>query len=202
MGLLKGAVSFTRYIVEGESPKDYRKTYPDKISRWLFRELDETSPDERTFGWVNIFNFLDSKIVGQEYFLDNYIALTLRIDNRKVPAKALKSFCLKAEAEEKALQNKPFLSKSRKKEIRERVYLQLLKRVIPASVTCDMIWDTESRVVWFASTSDKVCADFTDIFKKTFALNLSALFPYTLAQKNLSLDLFREVDILQPTDFV
>lgn len=189
-------------MVEGESPEDYRKSYPDKISRWVFRELEETSPDERSLGWVNIFNFLDSKIVGQEYFLDNYIALTLRIDSRKVPSKALKHFCLKAEAEEKTLQNKQFLSKLRKKEIREREYLKLLKRVIPASNTCDMIWDTESRTVWFASTSDKVCADFTDLFKKTFGLNLSALFPYTMAQKNLSLDLFREVDILQPTDFV
>jgi DNA recombination-dependent growth factor C len=202
VGFLKGTVSFTRYIVEGESPKDYRKTYPDKISRWAFRELDETSPDERSLGWVNIFNFLDRKIIGQEYFLDNYIALTLRIDSRKVPAKALKNFCLKAEAEEKALQNKQFLSKLRKKEIRERVSLQLLKRVIPVSSTCDMIWDTEAGAVWFASTSDKVCAEFSELFKKTFGLNLSALFPYTLAQKNLSLDLFREVDILQPTDFV
>ena len=202
MGFLKGTLSFTRYKTEGEVPQDYRSAFPENITRWAFRELDETSPDERSIGWVNVFNFLDNKLVGQEYFLDHYIALTLRIDSRKVPAKALKHFCLKAEAEELALQNKQFLSKTRKKEIRERVQLQLLKRVIPATTTCDIVWDTETAVVWFASTSDKVCADFTDIFKKTFGLGLSALFPYTLAQKNLSLDKFREVDLLQPTDFI
>ena len=145
MGFLKGTVSFTRYAVEGELTTDYRKTYPEQITRWAFRELDETSPDERSLGWVNIFNFLDNKLIGQEYFLDQYLALALRIDNRTVPSKALKNFCLKAEAEEKTLQNKQFLSKSRKKEIRERVHLQLLKRVIPASSTSDMIWDLESR---------------------------------------------------------
>jgi DNA recombination-dependent growth factor C len=202
MGFLKGTVSFTRYEVEGELPQDYRKSYPEQITRWAFRELDETSQEERATGWVNIFNFLDNKLIGQEYFLDHYVALALRIDTRKVPGRALKNFCLKAEAEEKRLQNKQFLSKSRKQEIRERVYLQLLKRVIPAATSIDMVWDLTNQVVWFASTNEKVCADFTDIFKKTFGLTLSALFPYTLAKKKLTLDQFREVDLLQPTAFL
>lgn len=202
MGFLKGTVSFTRYEVEGELPEDYRNSYPEQITRWAFRELDETSQDERSLGWVNIFDFLDNKLSGQEYFMDQYVTLALRIDTRKVPARALKNFCLKAEAEEKAMQNKQFLSKSRKQEIRERVYLQLLKRVIPSATTCDMVWDLEKKIVWFASTNDKVCGEFTEIFKKTFGLTLSALFPYTLAQKKLPLNQFQEVDLLQPTPFL
>ena len=202
MGFLKGSVSFTRYRVKGELPGDYREVYPESILRNAFRELDETSPDERSAGWVSIYDFMDNRFAGQDFFLDHYIVLSLRIDTRKVPAQALRNSCRKAEAEAKAAQNKQFLSKAHKKEIQERVRLQLLKRVIPTSATCDMIWNLEEGSVWFASVSDKVRAEFTTLFRETFGLSLWALFPYTLAQKHLDTNRFREVDLLGPCDFV
>lgn len=202
MAFLKGSVSFTRYQTKGELSADYREEYPIQIVRHAFRELDETSPDERSLGWVSIYDLLDNQFAGQQYFLDHYIILSLRIDNRKIPAPALKIFCRKAEAEEKTNFNKEFLSKTRKKEIRERVNLELLKRVIPTSAVCEMIWDLETHSVWFSSTSDRVCAEFTTIFKETFGLTLSALFPYTLAEKRLKLEEFHKVELLQPTDFL
>ena len=92
MGFLKGSVSFTKYQIQGEFPADYREDYPIQIQRHAFRELDETSPDERSIGWVSIYDLLDNQLAGQEYFLDHYIILSFRIDNRKVPAQALNFF--------------------------------------------------------------------------------------------------------------
>ncbi len=88
MGFLKGSVSFTRYMAEGDLPKDHRQVYPGQIAKWSFCELDNTTQDERSLGWVNVYNSLDNKLAGQEYFLDHYIILTRRLDNRTVPAKA------------------------------------------------------------------------------------------------------------------
>ncbi len=186
MGLLTGSASITRYRVSGSPPSDYRKDYPLQISRYSFRELNEASIDEKSFGWVNIMDLLDNQFIGEEFFKDHYITLSLRMDVRKVPANALKCHRLQAEAELKEKLDKKFLSKGEREEIKERIHLQLLKRAIPQANVYDMIWNVQTGKVLFYSNNKNICEEFTKIFNETFGLSLIALFPYTIAEEKLS----------------
>ncbi len=85
MGLISGSGSFTRYIVEGELEDNFLGTLFERISPYLFRDLDENSLEGRSMGWVNIMDMFDSRFSALEFLKEPYIAMTLRIDERKVP---------------------------------------------------------------------------------------------------------------------
>jgi DNA recombination-dependent growth factor C len=185
MGLICGSGSFTRFVVKDKPPDTYGEDFPENIERFAFRKLDETSEEERSIGWVNLLDPLDSRFPGRTYFKEPYLALSLRIDVRKVPAKALKQYCTEAENEIKERENLEFLSKGRRQEIKESVRLALLKRTIPRTNTYDMIWDLNSGVLLFGAVNPKLCDEFSEFFSKTFELPLATVFPYSLASQFL-----------------
>lgn len=186
MGFISGSASFTRFRVKGKVTGDYRERYAQEIRRFAFREIEETCQDERSLGWVNIMNILDSEFLGEEFFKGEYLALSMRIDTRRVPSHVVKQHCQKFEQEKKTAQARDFLSKAERQEIREAVQMQLLKRAIPNSRTFDCIWDIQKGQVLFSSTSEGICTDFQELFKNTFDLILEQIFPYTLAQSLLT----------------
>ena len=67
MSLIYGTGSFTRFKVDGDPREDYLETFPKSIARYAFRNLDETSDEERSAGWVNIRDMFDSEFA--EFFL-------------------------------------------------------------------------------------------------------------------------------------
>jgi DNA recombination-dependent growth factor C len=201
MGLLSSSTSISRFRIKGEVPPDYKERYPLQIRRYSFRYLDEGSIDERSVGWVSMQDVWDNKFKAEEFFKDSLIALSLRVDVRKPPPSALKYYCQQAEADEKARLNKKFLSKTERKQIRERVYLQLLKRAIPRTSAYDMIWNLKTGRVLFSSLNNNLCGEFAELFKKTFGISLIPLFPYTIAQNQLTEEQLKLVDQTRPYSF-
>lgn len=202
MGFISSSASFTRYWVKGQLPADYREKYAEEIRRYAFREIEEDSDIERAAGWVNIMNVMDSKFYGEEFFKGEFIALSLRVDTRRVPPQVLKNFCTKAEGERKAALGKDFLSKAERQDTRDMVKAQLLKRAIPNTRTFDMIWDIKSNQLLFSSTNDSICLEFFELYKKTFGLNLEQLFPYSLAQSILTEGQKALLEQISPVSFV
>jgi DNA recombination-dependent growth factor C len=188
MGLLHGSCAFTRFIVSDALPQDYREEFPIKISRFAFRGLDEISQEERSVGWVNIMDMFDSRFPENEFFKDPYIALSWRVDVRRVPAQALKQACRQAENDVKKEEGLEFLPKSRRQEIKESLRLQLLKRAIPSTKTYDMVWDSNSGLVLFSAVNNRLCDEFAEYFQKTFELGLTSVYPLALARQTLEKD--------------
>lgn len=185
MGLIHGTGSFTRFETEGEVPDDYLEEFPKQIARFSFRHIDEASDQERSAGWVNIMDMFDNGFAAMEYLKEPCIALSWRVDVRKVPAKAVKQYCREAEENVKAEEKLEFLSKKRRQEIREGVEAALLKRAIPRSQTYDMIWNLETGRVIFGAVSNKLCDEFSEFFLQCFGLHLKTVFPYSMAVRIL-----------------
>ena len=83
----------------------------------------------------------------------------------------------------------------------DMVKQQLLKRVIPNSRTFDMIWDIKNSRIFFSSINEAVCTEFSELFKKTFDLNLELLFPYTIAQGAMTDEEKVLLENITPADF-
>ncbi len=181
MGLISGSGSLTRYWVEGDLPQDFLEKLPEKIGRYAFRSLDENSTEESSKGWVNIMDVLDNQLAAMEYLKEPYIALSFRIDKRKIPATALKQMCRESEEKIKELENLEFIPKSMRKEIKEDAQNRLLRRAIPNSKTYDMVWNYSTGLVLFGGVNNKLCDDFSEYFLKTFDLLLQPVFPYAVA---------------------
>ncbi|MGA1825856.1 MAG: recombination-associated protein RdgC [bacterium] len=186
MGLISTSSSFCRYQVKDPVPKDYHEHYAQEIRRNCFREIEENSDIERSSGWVNIMNIFDTAFPGEEFFQDTFIALSLRIDTRRIPSHILRQYCTKAEEEKKADIGKNFLSKEDRENIRDRVKFQLLRKIIPTIRTFDMIWDIHKGEILFSSLNEKIGDEFQELFKKTFDCYALPLCPYTMAQDMLT----------------
>ena len=185
MSLIYGTGSFTRFKVDGDPREDYLETFPKSIARYAFRNLDETSDEERSSGWVNIMDMFDSGFAGMDYFKDPCIALSWRVDVRKVPAKALKQYSREEEEKIKESEELEHISKKRRQDIKEAVRIKLMKRAIPRSNTYDMIWNLQTRLVIFGSTSNKLSDEFAEFFLQCFGLHLKAVYPHALASEIL-----------------
>lgn len=185
MGLIHGSGSFTRFMVDGAIPENYMEAFPGRISRFSFRNIDETSDQERSVGWVNIMDMFDNRFAAMEYLKEPCIAMSWRVDARSVPSKALKQYCREAEEKIKASEGLEFLSKKRRQEIREGVKKELLRRAIPRSQAYDMIWNLHTSVVIFGSINNNLCDEFAEFFLQCFGLHLKTIFPYFIASQIL-----------------
>ncbi len=181
MGLIKGTSGLTRFIVEDPVPDDYMETFPLMIERYAFRNLDNTSDLERSAGWVNIMDMFDNDFTNMQYIKTPYLAMTYRIDVRRVPAGALRQYSLEAESKVLAMEGLEFLPKPRKKEIKEMTKLGLLKRAIPVSKTYDMVWNMDKGYLFFSGVNRKLCDEFSSFFSKCFNLRLGSVYPFLTA---------------------
>jgi len=180
MGLLSSASTFVRYSVEGELPPNFWEFASERIAQRAFRDIDETY-EEYSIGWVSVVNMFDSEFAYAAYAAGDYIALSMRIDERKVPSAVLKKFCLKEEERVKKERLIPKLSRGHKLEIKENMQLMLMKKAVPLPSIFDLVWNLSSGTLLFFSTSLKVQATLEDFFKETFDLQLVLQVPYNTA---------------------
>lgn len=196
MGFFYGSGSFTRFFVDGPLPDDYLVEFPQMILRYAFKNLDEDSDQERAVGWVNIMDMFDCRFANMEYLKEPCIAMSWRVDARKVPSKALRRYCREAEDRIKHDEELEYLPKGRREEIRAAIETKLLRRAIPGSNTYDVIWNLRTGIVLFGSTSNRLSDEFSEFFFNCFSLHLKTLFPYTIASRILEAE-GMEADILE-----
>lgn len=203
MAFLNTSNSFTRFRITEPVPRELWARIADKLKEFAFRDIDETS-DERSLGWVSFEDMLDTDWREAPPQKGGYIAFSLRLDTRRVPPAVLKkhtAVAMRAEEARNREQGKKYVSRERKKELREQVELKLRLRTLPIPAEFNVVWNTADNSVYFASTQAKMIEAFQEHFAKTFDLDLDPLTPYGLAVKILGENGLAKLDHLEPTRF-
>lgn len=203
MGFLAGAAAVTRYRITEPVPDTLWAEAADRLKKHAFREIDDTA-DERSFGWVSFEDMLDAAWREAPPQKGAYLAFALRLDTRRVPPAVYKKHFLLAlrDEERKAREaGRKFVSRERKKELREQVKLRLMARTLPIPAVFEAVWNTSAGVVWLGSTTPKLRSLFEDHFTLTFNLHLEPLTPTRLALDVLGEARARELDNLEPAVF-
>ena len=203
MGFTQSSCSFSRYVVAEDVPASLWSEVLDKLRQFAFRDIDETS-DERSWGWVCFEDMLDPEWRDAPPQKGAYLAFSLRLDTRRIPPAVLKkhvALALRAEEARNREQGKKYISRERKKELREQVQLQLMRRCLPIPATFEVVWNMADNAVWFASSQPKMLELFEEHFSKTFGLDLERLTPYGLAVSILGEEGLDKLDHLEATSF-
>ncbi|MBG3877778.1 MULTISPECIES: recombination-associated protein RdgC [Nitratidesulfovibrio] len=203
MGFLNASSSFTRFRIADPVPATLWPTLPDKLKQFCFRDIDNTS-DERSWGWVCFDDMLDTAWRTAPPEKGGYIAFSLRQDTRRIPAAVLKkhlSLALREEEARNKEQGKKFISRERKKELKEQTRLRLMSRFLPIPAEFNVLWAIDTGIIYFASTQSKMIDLFSDYFTLTFDLHLEPLTPYALAASMLDEAAMTRLDTLEPTRF-
>ena len=204
MGFLNATCSLTRFHIQDTIPQEFFPTIPTLLKKYAFQDIDEI-PEERSFGWVCFDDMLDAEWQTAQPYKGKYIVFSLRLDTRRIPAGVIKkhlTIAIKEEKQRISEQNTNFISRERKKELKEQVLLQLRQRFLPVPSETNVLWSLENNEIWLASTQGSMIDLFMDYFKRTFALTLEQVTPYTLAAHFLDENAMIFIDRMEPTQFV
>lgn len=201
MSFLKGSYSFTRLRIADPVPSGLWPTVIDKLRQFSFKDIDDI-PEERSWGWVSFEDMLDTAWREVPAEKGEYLTFSFRLDTRRVPPAVIKKHLAVAVKKEEALAReagKKFVSRERKKELKEQVMLRLRRHFLPIPAEFQVIWNTAKSVIYFASTQQKLIDLFQTHFTATFDLHLEPLTPYELAAMRLGDP--APLDRLEPTQF-
>jgi Putative exonuclease, RdgC. len=201
MSFLKSSTSFTRFRIKDSVPATLWGEVVERLQKNAITDIDEL-PEERSVGWVAFENMLDTTFSEAPVEKGVYLAFALRMDTRRVPPAVIKKYLAIALQKEEAANRemgKKFVSRERKKELKEQVMLRLRMRFLPIPAEFQVIWNTSTGIVFFASTQSKMVETFQERFSRTFELDLEPLTPYELAASRLGDT--AALDILEPTTF-
>ena len=98
-------------------------------------------------------------------------------------------------------QGKNFVSRDRKREVKEQVTLRLRARTLPIPAMFDIIWNPPANRIYLTTTNSKVRDLFEDYFTLTFDLHLEPLTPFFMALDVLGEDAAPKLENLDPTIF-
>lgn len=143
----------------------------DKLKQFAFQPIDELKTETKGVGWTSFDDMLDTawSSSGPEY--GEWLCFALRVDTRKIPAAVLKKHLAEAykdELEKLQVEGKNFISRGRKKELKEQVQLRLLSQIQPAPMVVDLALDTSTGLLYASTVSNPLLETLTDYLKTSF----------------------------------
>lgn len=109
-----------------------------------------------------------------------YMSFGFRIDTRKIPSAILKKHLAEMTRDELQRQGKTFISKSRKKELKDLCKSLLLSKTEPRPSMTGIAIDTSNGLVYVASTSKSTLELFENYAKTAFGGEMERMYPSTL----------------------
>ena len=203
MGFLGSSCSFTRFRVIDPVPDELWAEIPQLLKKGAILDIDETT-DSQADGWVSFDDYLDTTWQAGLPQKGAYMAFSLRLDIRRIPAGVVRKYldlALKREKAENEKNGKKFISRERRKELKEQVQLSLRRRFLPVPGEFNVIWNTANNEIWFASTQTKMLELFVQRFLATFKLHIEQLTPSALALSMLGDAAEADISGVEPTQF-
>ena len=178
MGLTKGTLSLTRYRVKEEPPETLTDEYlSERLAKNSFMDIEST-PEERSLGWVEFSNHLSCNFNAATYRFGGILVFTLRLDTRRVSAGSLSRYYAIREARYiNELGRRP--NSVAKKELKEAVKSELMARALLNTELMEVAWLFKENEIWLSATGEKRRESFEELWGRTFGLSLQMLVPVT-----------------------
>ena len=163
MGLMAKNCALTVFKVEKPSA-----VTAEKLKQFAFAPIDDLPGEEMARGWVNFDDMLDLAWDVSIPEKGNFMVFAFRTDTRRVPAPVLKveyEKALQEEMEKAQAEGKKFVSRERKKELKELVKAKLMEKTPPSPSVVDAALDMTTGQLLVGSTSGKQLEAFAEYFK-------------------------------------
>ena len=180
MPLLAGAMGLRRYrVVDAPSSID-RDAMLEVLSKNAFRKPPSMATGGENIGWVNLHNLCITDFSLEDCWYNQYFCFSLRVDNKRLPARLLKAMLDLRVREWLADTGREKIPTPLRSELREQLEIELFPRQLPAVAAHDVCWDTATDVLRFFSTSEKANEMFRVLFHRSFGLETRPLAPVEL----------------------
>lgn len=199
MGVRRGALTFTRFTVTGDPPRDLRKRYMEAVRLRAFQPLKVDDEAREASGWCVMEHPFDLEFDSEKVFHDRYLLLGFRVDRWRIPPSLLNAEMANEEQRLLGKLEREKLNRRERQELKQRAIVRLRRKVLPLTNAFDVCWDLDNRRLLFFSHSARLILDFAGLFEKTFGLGLVEDSPYIVAQRaELPKTLARALEKVEP----
>lgn len=184
MPVLRGAVTFSRFLVEPdkEAPADLKRSLSRALKARAFAPIDRRSEEERATGFVELENSDGTEFASGDLFYGEYALFAWRVDTIKIPGPVLKAEVEKwAAAFEKEKGRPP--SRGEKNENKSSVRQLLRNRAVPMTKVHDISWNLKTQQLQIWAASRKAVEEALAGVETAFKVKLIPLVPAAVAQR-------------------
>jgi DNA recombination-dependent growth factor C len=175
---IRASGSFRRYLTPGLQPALDDDELYSRLREHRFRSIDDEPLGTPSVGWVEPGTFAASDFRPETVFYGPVLRLRMRIDQKKLPANAVKLRLFEA-----LRSHGGRVAKAAKDELRTKIEEELLARTVPGTKLIDAFWRYKEQTLLLAATSANAHDLFTVLFKKTFGQMPEAATPMSLAER-------------------
>jgi len=206
MGFSTGRVSFRRYAVTGQHPKEVGQGILEKLGEYALEVGEFSVPDEVEYGWCGGRHVLDGKFSFEHNVYAEALHFAMRMDTNRVPGELRKAYQMMEEEAGASVNPSGYISKKQKRDVkevvREKVEEDLKSGKFRRSKLVPILWDFGSRTVYCAG-SNTAMEKVSELFERTFSLELESLSAGAAASRWLAdQHKRRDYEDLRPTRFV
>lgn len=170
MPIIKGTMGYTRFLVNSEAVLD-AASLVDKINLFRFKPLHPLGEDKESLGFCPYLSEydLDKTIEIKDFFYDENILLSMRIDTIALPKELLKAN-VKKSITGYYKDHKKWPDKTVKKEIELAESKALRARVLPKTKIIEAMWNQKQSSLRIFSRSKVQVDQFCELFTQTFLI--------------------------------
>ena len=181
MGLEKGGIGYVRMLVKGVIPEDFAEVYGEALQAHAFTEIDPSTEQQESAGWVRWHDALDTDFPsGPDTLPGDVVLLRMRVDQLKVPTVTLKAHVQHRIRYLRTQQGRPKLTRAETQMVTAEVKRGLRHDSLAKMGLTEAQWSMATGEIRLFGTSRRTMALFIDLFEKTFALKLDPMGPRNL----------------------
>lgn len=177
MGFFSSSSHVARFVL----PELDVAEFQERLTAFAFQDIEE-SAEELSVGWTSIDDMDDVEFALTPIQKGALYTWALRMDARKVKSAVLSRLTRKRIAEEAHREGRA-VPRDRRQEIKEQTRLHLLMKTQPEARSVEAIYDPQKKMVYFFSNNKFAVESFTELFDKTFGVELERLTPAWLARR-------------------
>lgn len=183
MPALKGSLTYARFFVKGDVPDSFHSPFLKSIRLRAMKPLEPDDEELERSGWCKLGEPMELDLAHDDVFWNEYVNLGFRTDRWVIPGPVMRVKLREAETAYLQKKGREKLSRKEKAELKLLVAKRLRRQMAPATRVVDLSWSMNEGIVRFFSHAQKPAGNMTELFKKTFNLDLIPESPYTLADR-------------------
>lgn len=176
MPIRRGSVSFARFKVEGDVPKDARRWLSTALRGGSFEPLDPKGDEERAVGFVELENPGRTEFAVGDVFHGTHALFAWRIDKLRIPGNQVRAEMLRwSQAFEQKNARAP--GRREKAEQKETIRRALRSKTDPSSKTFEVSIDLAAKELFLWATSRGVVEEVQAALESRLSVKLISRVP-------------------------
>lgn len=188
--------TYTIFMLGGVVKDMDTAAFEEALQLKQFIPIDST-PDELSFGWTSTNDINDTTFATESVARGEFYLFAMRTDKRSIPGATVTNETNKAIKKELARTGKEFLSRDKKREIKEQTLLRLRSRTVPTPKIVQCVYEPAKGILYAGTASKNEIELIEDLIAETFGEQAVMLFPCDRAEQLLGADTTAKLNTLQ-----